>query len=397
MISPYLRSPHLAVLWKEAHRRLSTGTAVTAIRLRGLNEDERHALAELLGIDGLPAADARITIAALRESLDPVTLEAVLTELVGPVDDQSARRREAAAEREGLWDWLEAHPLLKARPALQAWAVRLRGEPLLGTVTETRDLIARALAVIEALPAQRLPLPVLAQRTLGDPHSLDTGRLPALVLRAIAAETGRPDPLDAEQRRAVWEAAGVVCDELSSTVLVAGLAPEGDSFLAATLHAAKGEGEAVAVTLGQLRRSRITFASDTTAVSVVENPSVMQSALDRFGTALPPLVCVSGRLHVAARTLLRTLAVAGCDLRYHGDFDPAGISIATDVVGNFGARPWRMGNADYLEALVPGPVIDSALVPPTPWDVTLQEVMRREGFAVYEAAVIETLLEDLRQ
>jgi uncharacterized protein (TIGR02679 family) len=397
VIPPYLRSPHLAALWKEAHRRLSTGAAVTAIRLRGLNEDERHALAELLGIDGLPAADARITIAALRESLDPVTLEAVLTELVGPVDDQSARRREAAAEREGLWDWLEAHPLLKVRPALQAWAVRLRGEPLLGTVPETRDLIARTLAVIEALPAQRLPLPVLAQRTLGDPHALDTGRLPALVLRAIAAETGRPDPLDAEQRRAAWEAAGVVCDELSSTVLVAGLAPEGDSFLASTLRAAKGEGEAVAVTLGQLRRSRITFASDTAAVSVVENPSVMQAALDRFGTALPPLVCVSGRLHVAARTLLRTLAVAGCDLRYHGDFDPAGISIATDVVGNFGARPWRMGNADYLEALVPGPVIDSALVPPTPWDVTLQEVMRREGFAVYEEAVIETLLEDLRQ
>nr|WP_255671588.1 TIGR02679 family protein [Glycomyces amatae] len=385
----------MAALWKEAHRRLSTGAAVTAIRLRGLHDDERHALAELLATDRLPDADPRITIAALRESLDPIPLETVLTELVGPVDDQTARRREAAAEREGLWTWLASHPLLSARPALQAWAARLRAEPLITTVTETRDLIGRALAVIEALPAELLPLPVLAQRTLGGPHALDTGRLPALVLRAIAVETGRPDPLDAEQRREVWEAAGVVCDELSSTVLVAGLAPEGDSFLASTLRAAKAEGEAVAVTLGQLRRSPITFAPSTTVVSVVENPSVVQAALDRFGAAVPPLICVSGRLHVAARRLLRALTTAGLDVRYHGDFDPAGISIATDVITNLGARPWRMGAADYLDALAPGPGFDPDMVPATPWDATLREAMRREATTVYEEAVVDGLLDDL--
>lgn len=395
MIPPYLRSPHLNALWKEAHRRLSTGAQVTAIRLRGLTEDERHALAELLGADRLPAADPRVTLAAVREAVKPLTLESVLTGLVGPLDDRTARLREAAAERAELWSWLESRPLLTERPALREWAARLRAEPPTGLIFEKRDLISRALAVIESLPAERVPLPIVAQRTLGDPHALDTGRLPGLVLRAIAIETGRPEPFDAEQRREVWAAAGVVCDELSSTVLVAGLAPEGDSFLATTLHAAKAEGEAVAVTLGQLRRSPITFAPKTSVVSVVENPSVMQAALDRFGASVPPLVCVSGRLHVAARMLLRTLTAAGIEVRYHGDFDPTGVGIAADVVTNLGARPWRMGTEDYLEALAPGPGFDPAAVPVTPWDTALGEAMRREGTVVYEEAVVEILLDDL--
>ncbi|MEV3938269.1 TIGR02679 family protein [Glycomyces sp. NPDC049804] len=397
MIPPYLRSPHLAALWKEAHRRLSTGAAVTAIRLRGLNEDERHALAELLGADRLPAAECSIKLAAVREAILPHTLEAALAELVGPIDNAAQQREKYTAERDALWSWLESHPLLTDRPALRGWAARLRAEPPIGVYSEKRELISRAISVLQSLPAERLPLPVLAQRTLGDPHALDLGRLPSLVLRAIASETGAPVPTDAEQRRRTWESAGIICDELSSTVLVAGLAPEGDSLLACILRAARSEGQAVPVTLAQMRKAPDCFAPGGTVVSVVENPSIMQAALDRFGDTVPPLICVSGRLHIAARILLRSLTESGAQLRYHGDFDPAGISIAADVVGNLGARPWHMGTADYLEALVPGPVIDAALVPPTPWDVALQETMRRERFAVYEEAVIETLLEDLRQ
>jgi uncharacterized protein (TIGR02679 family) len=396
VIPPSLRSPHLTALWKEAHRRLSTGAQVASIRLRGLTDDERHALAELLGEDRLPAADARVKLIAVEEAIRPLTLESIVTELVGPVGDQTARRREAAAERAALWAWLEAQPLLDSRPALRDWAARLRAEPVTGTIPETRDLIGRALTVLEFLPAERLPLPVLAQRTLGDPHALDIGRLPGLVLRAIAIETGRPEPLDAEHRRRIWEAAGVACDELSSTVLVAGLAPEGDSFLAATLRAAKQSGEAVAVTLAQLRRSPNLLVPSGIEVSVLENPSIMQSAMDRYGTAVPPLVCVSGRLHVAARTLLRALTAAGAILYYHGDFDPAGVSIAADVIGRLGARPWRMGAADYLAALGPGPAFDPATVPATPWDEGLRASMHEESVAVYEEAVVDDLVSDLQ-
>lgn len=395
MIPSSLRSPHLAVLWKEAHRRLSTGTQVASIRLRGLTEDERHALAELLGADRLPAAECSIKLAAVHEAIRPHTLEAVLTELVGPIENAARQRDEFTAERDALWSWLESHPLLTDRPALRAWAVRLRAEPPIGVWSEKRELISRAISVLQSLPAERLPLPVLAQRTLGDPHALDLGRLPALVLRAIALETDTPEPLDAEQRRRTWELAGVVCDDLSSTVLVAGLAPEGNSLLACILRAASSEGQAVPVTLAQLRKAPDQFAPKGTVISVVENPSIMQAALDRFGVSVPPLVCVSGRLHIAARVLLRSLAESGVQMRYHGDFDPAGISIAADVITRLGACPWRMSAADYLAAVGSGPRFDAAAVPATPWDEHLRDAMRRASVAVYEEAVVGALLYDL--
>lgn len=395
MIPNYLRAPHLATLWKETHRRLSTGARVTSVRLRGLTDDERHALAELLGVDRLPTADARIVLDAVREAIRPCSLEAVLTVLIGPIDDATRRRSEAADERRELWAWLESHPLMNERPALRAWAARIRAEPVLGTVAETRGQLSEALKVLAALPADRLPLPVLAQRCLNDPHALDDGRVPTLVLRAIAVETGNPEPFDSEQRRRTWVAAGVVTDDLSSTVLVAGLAPEGDTLLATVLRAARAEGEATQVTLAQLRNGPGAFAPDRTRIFVVENPSIMQAALNHFGSSVPALVCVSGRLHVAARILLRSLAESGGELRYHGDFDPTGVSIAADVAERFGARLWRMGAADYLSALGPGPRFDPTAVPATPWDDFLAEVMRREGVAVYEEAVVDELLGDL--
>lgn len=394
MIPAYLRSPELKPLWTEVHRRLSRGSAVASINLRGLSEEQRHAVADLLGSDRLPHADTRMPLPRLREAIEPLDLETVLTELVGPVGNTRLAQQRVEEERLALWDWLEAHPMLTERPALRAWARGLRSEPIAGATA--KRLLEDTMTVLDVLPADRLPLPVLAQRCLGDPHALDEGRLPNLVLRALAREAGLPEPADAEARRRIWETAGVVRDDLSSTVLAAGLAPEGDTFVAQVLRAARECGEAVPITLAHLKRGPDVFAPVGTTISIVENPAIMQAALDRFGNRVPPLVCVSGRLHVAARTLLRSLAGAGAELRYHGDFDPAGISIAADVIESFGARPWRMGAADYLAARAPGLPIDPDAVPPTPWDEGLCEAMRREATAVHEEAVLETLLDDLR-
>jgi uncharacterized protein (TIGR02679 family) len=52
----------------------------------------------------------------------------------------------------------------------------------------------------------------------------------------------------------------------------------------------------------------------------------------------------------APQTLLAQLAAAGARLRYHGDFDWAGLVIGNFVVREFGAEPWRFGEADYLAA-----------------------------------------------
>jgi Protein of unknown function N-terminus (DUF3323) len=64
----------------------------------------------------------------------------------------------------------------------------------MGSVPRAQEEIGQALRVIEALPASGVPLPVLADRVLGDMYALDDGtRMARLVLRALA---GGPD---------VWE------------------------------------------------------------------------------------------------------------------------------------------------------------------------------------------------
>ena len=111
-------------------------------------------------------------------------------------------------------------------------------------------------------------------------------------------------------------------------------------------------------------------------------------------------VCVGGQPGVATTRLLRLLAEAGARLRYHGDFDWPGVGITTRLLRR-GARPWRMGERDYTEA-VRGLPDDARLALSgtpvgTPWDERLSAAMRRHGVAVHEEALLPHLLEDLVQ
>jgi hypothetical protein len=79
------------------------------------------------------------------------------------------------------------------------------------------------------------------------------------------------------------------------------------------------------------------------------------------------------------------------------DFDWPGVAIAASVMGCHGARPWRMGAADYAG----GVRADSEHVPPsgtpqpTPWDPELGEVMAATGRVIYEETVADSLITDL--
>jgi uncharacterized protein (TIGR02679 family) len=393
VIPRYLRDPNLEALWRELHRRMSSGKPVASIRLRGLTEPQQHAIAEALGLDELPSATASLSITMLETRIG--NLREVVTELVGPLGDAAGERARKAADREALWRWFEGRELLAARPALREWADQVRAAGVVESVDRTRALLESALLVLAALPVDGVALPVLADRCFGDPHRLDKGRLPGMVLKAIAIETGAADPLDAEGRRRLWESAGVVRDQLSSQVLVAGVRPGGDGALAVALRVMADAGHAAAVTLAQVRAVETLAVGDAGVVSVVENPSVMQAALAAFGSATPPLVCVSGWPSAAAIRLLDLLVGNGTPLRYHGDFDPAGIRIAAMVIERFGARPWRMGATDYLAAPVDGVGFAAEAVCETPWDPGLAFAMRRRLATVSEEQQVETLLADL--
>ncbi|MFG2226340.1 TIGR02679 family protein [Streptomyces sp. NPDC048644] len=399
-----LRRPELQPLWQTVHDRLSSGRPVTRVRFGPLDDPQREALADLLGLDRLPDVRPSVTLARLEEAVTELsgrTVREVVTELVGPPADRAAERRRQEDERACLWAWLDAHDAVRAQPALADWATSCRATGLVdGSPGRTRALLTDALAVLAALPSHAEPLPVFAARVVrGDSHALDDGtRLSSLVLRALAALHNTDLPQSAADRRALWIRAGVADDELSATVLTAGLRPGGDGPLALVARVCAEAGQAAGLTLAQVRApGGFTLGTrPAPVVHAVENPSIMALALRRFGPSCPPLVCTSGWPNSAAIHLLRLLADHGADLRYHGDFDGEGIRIAAYVLDKTPAHPWRMTASDYRAAVarIPGGPPPGRLTE-APWDPELTAIMASHGTAVVEELVADVLLDDL--
>ena len=126
---------------------------------------------------------------------------------------------------------------------------------------------------------------------------------------------------------------------------------------------------------------------------VCARPALMEAATG------VPLVCLSGRLGPAARTLLSRLVAAGRTVAVHTDFDAAGLTALREAI-TLGAVPWRMSAEDYRAALdlarehdIDLPALDGD-PGPTPWDPDLAAALRA-GWAVPEEVVTGLLLGDL--
>ena len=397
VVDPLSNLPsELAPLWQAAHNRLSSGHPVSRVRFGPLDSRQQAALADLLGIGRMPGEYPTVSLSELdqilTESVGAGTRE-VVTQLIGPLGDRAGNRKRTAAERASLWAWLDSHPVLAAQPALESWAATVRRAGINGSVARTQVEIGQALRVIAELPASGVPLPVLADRVLGDTHALDDGtRLSGLVLRALAAIYDVAVPENAQHRRALWEQAGVADDELSPVVLAAGVRPAGDDVAGHVMRLCAERGHAAALTLGQLKS-----ASDLRGLPadawVFENPSVLAMALARFGDRCPPIVVTSGWPNSAAVLLLQKLAAAGTRLYYHGDFDGEGLRIAAAVVARTAATPWHLTSADYLSAVSEGPPVGR--VSEVPWDPELAGHLARTGITLAEERVADALLDEL--
>lgn len=390
-------SSALGPLWAAAHERLSSGRPVSRVRVGPLTGEQRTAIADLLGLARLPAEHAMVTMAqlddVLRNAVGADTRE-VVGQLVGPLGDRARDRQLAEAKRGELWSWVERHPVVIGQPALLDWVAGVRRTGLIdGSVSATGATMQRVLAVLAELPASGVSLPMLADSVLHDSHALDDGtRCAGLVLRALSFLYGVEPPVDVQQRRALWERAGVADDELSSVVLTAGIRPRGDDPAAHILRVCADAGQAAALTLGQLRVAA-EWRDLPASVWVFENPSVLALALRRFGADCPPMVCTSGWPSSAGMVLLRLLGEHGLRLHYHGDFDGEGLRIAANVLVRTGATPWRMAAADYRAALGEGP--PTGRVTDAPWDPDLAPALRESGTAVTEERVAATLLDAL--
>ena len=369
------------------------------IRLDCPSAEERDALASLLGRPLGGGGSMSVSLEQLRVVVEKTcgadNLGDAVEMLVGRVTDKrSEREREARA-----WDrlWHDARDGV-SDDAARAWLEDLRSKGIVKRlcvdVAEGESCLRMAVEVARRLPARNVTLAQLAVEVTGTAHGLDPGTpLGTVCLRLVERLTGVEDK-GAAGRRAAWAGVGVVCDELSSTVLVFNVPGDDGSMTGRMMRDAASEGEPVCITARQLARRPPTFSSLKGAVvSVCENPSIVAAAADALGVACAPLVCVEGQPNGAVRALLDGLVTAGARLRYHGDFDWAGIQIANLVMRRHGANPWRMMTSDYLEA-AGGTALEVAPRAAT-WDSQLQEAMAGRGTAVHEEQVTGRLLVDL--
>ncbi len=335
----WARLPGPAKVLAAARQRLEAGHGIGGSPLRVcLTDAERDQVGKLLGTKWA-LSGRQVGAKALAEATRSLgtDLETLLAACGGPLRDRPSERaaslRQAADERAAAADVLAAVGV--PAPSAADWAGR-RGLPRAGT-GQLLDLASRCALVWQSLPAlggSTVLLTVLAAEALGDPHALDRGSpVAAGVLRLLGYDV----PTTAESWRATWDEIGVVCDPVSSRVLVLNLVLRGDAA-ACRLTGAAGA-EPLWLTWRSLNR---TFGCDAPDVYVCENPSVLIAAADMLGPRSLPLVCTNGRPSAAARRLLGCLAGGGTVLHIRADDDTAGREIVSGLnVAIPGMRLWR--------------------------------------------------------
>ncbi|MFD9240613.1 TIGR02679 domain-containing protein [Streptomyces sp. NPDC059556] len=280
-----LGGPDLAWLLERVRRRLERGQSLTGpVSLAAPTPAQRAAAERLLGRapgDGkaltvrLDAVDAVL----VRSGVSPEGLTAAVTALTGPVISlEEVRRSEDQA-------WAEAYAPLTVLagevPSLEEWAGRVREDGLVRRLARTpeaaRPLLDQVARVLRELPAEPpRSLSVFAADILGNAHALDDGTPPAtLCLSGIRALTGHPDGAGATWRRAAWASAGLLRDDVSSTVLTLNLRGT------PALDWMADMGEPCLLTLRQLAH----HPPRTTppVVHICENPAVLSAAADTYG------------------------------------------------------------------------------------------------------------------
>jgi uncharacterized protein (TIGR02679 family) len=403
-----LDDPALRRLWEAAAARLERNglTSQGTVALDGLSREERFAIAGLLGrrVGERARVDLAVVDRRLLETGAATGLVGAVTARLGPLQDRPGQRAAARAEHNAVW--VAAREALDScglagEPWVEAWLASIR--PVVGRVDRKHaaGVVTSAVRCIARLPWEGPPQgrAELAASVAGGSHALDDGSvLGAIVLRALALRLGTPLPGSTADRRDLWARAGVLSDEVSTTVLTLGLRPEGESAIAEVVRSRSEAGCEAHLTRRDLRRLD-RLADSGSVVWVCENPRVLEAAMDAGSRAV--VVCTAGNPTLVATTLLERMVADGASLRYHGDFDWPGVAIANKVIDTFRAIPWRMGAEDYREAAVTAEKDGVELVPlegrpvVAGWDAELTAAMTGAGVAVHEEAALDALVGDL--
>lgn len=393
---PSLSDPELAVVWSLICTRLErSGEANRGrVRLPPLSARSRQALQAVLDAP----VRVMLDLERLEEGLVRLGVGAGLVDALAalghPVSPDPARRR--LARRTGK----EART--RARSLADGWNEPWAGEWIEDVIRarllagrdpdEAQQLVESVRKVLDHLAADRPGAESrtdVAAKLLGDSHALDDGSwLGAATTRALHHLHGH------EHAAAVWERAGAHPDLVSGPVLTWRLPLREGCGLHALCATATTLGVPLHLSRMAMRRHPVQVVDDA-RVLAVENPRIVEAAAQRN---VPfAVVATNGNPSNAVMLLLDQFLAAGATIHYHGDFDPAGLTICARMA-DVGLEPWKMTARDYLTAVdharnagVDLPVADRR-AGRTPWDPSLQETFNATRSIVHEERLLDQLL-----
>lgn len=399
MTPPSLLGPDLAPLWEAVRQRLERrgSTARGRLRVPPLSTLGRHRLSSLLDRTLTATVDLTELELALAKVGAGTDLVAVLTSVGHAMSfdgehrrrDRQVRRAAREAARAAVADWTESWAAVWIEEAVQTGL--LRG-------LDVHDAIALVASVRRCLDAVQGSDPPqsrvdLAAAVLGDAHALDPGtRLGPAVMRALRQR--HATELHDDTDRTVWDRAGVPTDSVSAPVLTWNLPVDPGTALASMIAEASSFGVVTHLSAMALRSYPVVVAAGTD-VLVTENPRVVEAAAQRRSPCC--VVSTNGNPSMAVRLLLAQLLRSGADVRYHGDFDAAGLSICRRMM-EIGLAPWKMDTASYERAVAAAAAervelpIDPSDPGPTPWDESLREAFQASRRVVHEERLLDELL-----
>lgn len=111
-----------------------------------------------------------------------------------------------------------------------------------------------------------------------------------------------------------------------------------------------------------------------------------------MGCPLRPLVCTDGMPALAALTLVKGLAGAGCRLQVRADVDEAGFTVVEQVRAVApGCTGWRYDAETYRAAIQVDPGLDGR----GESGLALRDLWRQAREPLHEEALLDLLLSDL--
>lgn len=399
----------------------SYGKAAGRIKIKSASEEEKRAIGNFLGRkywDGDVEFDFADFEKALQETkFREVPLIVLLEGYFGEklVTNQNQRERKEQ-ERAEFWNHITASLEEKGEGALAAlrWVLRMQETKQHGygvvmglwkSNGEAAEIlvhnVCEALAMVFGEKGEGIPLAVLAARTTGNPHYFDRGQNAALLLlHGVCVWEDRELPRDAPGVQRVYRDAGIITDEVASTVVVRQLHLWKKGRQYEVLEALNRVKEPGILSLANLADAEKAWAEGGRAY-VVENEMVFSYLEKHFQVAPVTLLCTSGQPSCAAQRLIKLLCENNIEIYYSGDMDPEGLGIADRLWRKYpqNIHIWRMDGQDYLDGLSEETI--------EAWRLNkmqgiendeLKETaarIRKVGRAAYQENILEKLVQDI--